>query len=92
MEIVINNTAKIELEKLDTFKYIHIYLGGYGWMAGLQMEFVDELNENSEVFNIDGYSVSVTNHLMRMENYLEIKYSNNFITKGFYVSKLRKLF
>ncbi len=30
MEIVINNTAKIELEKLDTFKYIHIYLGGYG--------------------------------------------------------------
>lgn len=61
-------------------------------MAGLQMEFVDELNENSELFNIDGYSVSVTNHLMRMEDYLEIKYSNNFITKGFYVSKLRKLF
>lgn len=87
MEIYINKLASQKLlEKEIEDDYIKIYFGGFGWTAGLQMEFEDEISEGFRLFNVDGYKILVSEDLCLTEEYLEIKYSDNFLVKGFYVS------
>ena len=55
-------------------------------MAGLQMEFEKDIDSTYKVFEVDGYKVAVHDDLIDKENYLELKYSDNFLVKDYYVS------
>lgn len=90
MEVVINDLAKEKLEDLDLEnKFIKIYHGGFGWMAGLQMEFDEIIEDNYQVYQVDGYDIGIDKALLDEYDYFEVKFSNNFIQKGFYPSILR---
>lgn len=56
-------------------------------MAGLQMEFVENIEKNYKILDIDNYKIAIEEELLKDNDFFEIKYSNNFIAKGFYVSK-----
>lgn len=58
-------------------------------MAGIQMEFDSDIGENYKIFYVDDYKIGVENNLIKKEKYLEIKYSDNFLMKGLYVSKIK---
>lgn len=55
-------------------------------MAGLQMDFEEEPGEGFRTLELDGYHLAVEEALYKDHEYLEIKYSDNFLVKGFYVS------
>lgn len=57
-------------------------------MAGFQMEFDEEVDDNYEIYNSKGYKVAVEKKILKDNNYIEIKYSTNFISPGFYPSVL----
>lgn len=90
MEVVINDFAK---EKLDSKnlkdQYIKAYYMGVGWSAGIQMEFDKRIGIEYEVYEVDGYKIGVNRHLFDDYDYIEIKYSDNFLQQGFYASILR---
>lgn len=90
MEVIINEIAKEKLENTNLKdKYIKIYHGGFGWLAGLQMEFDENIEANYEVFLVEGYKIGIDKPLLKEYDYFEVKYSNNFIQTGFYPSILR---
>lgn len=53
------------------------------------MEFDESIEENYEVYQVDGYKIGIDKDLLNQYDYFEVKYSNNFIQKGFYPSILR---
>lgn len=85
MKLVISKLAKEKLkeENLED-KYIRLFYSGFGWTAGLQMEFEEELDNNYKVYQVDAYKIGIEKNIIDDYDYIEIKYSDNFIQKGFY--------
>ena len=89
MEVRIHELAKEKLDQLDLKdQYLKVYYGGFGWMTGMQLEIVDEIEDNYEVFEVDGYKIAIEDRTMRMFDYFEIKYNAQFVKEGFYPSIL----
>lgn len=90
MEVVVNELAKEKMEDRNLKnKYIKLYYCGFGWTAGLQMEFDEDIDEKYKVYEVDGYKIGIDKDILDDYDYIEIKYSDNFIQKGFYPSILR---
>lgn len=90
MEVVVNKLAKEKLKELNLQdKYIKVYFCGFGWLAGLQMEFDDEIDEKFKVYEVDGYKICIDQGLLGQYDYIEIKYSDNFVQRGFYPNILK---
>ncbi len=53
------------------------------------MEFDKEVDETFKVYQVDGYKVCLKKDLLEEYDYIEVKYSDNFIQEGFYPSILR---
>ena len=89
MEVRIHELAKEKLDQLDMKdQYLKVYHGGFGWMSGMQLEIVDEIEDNYEVFEVDGYKIAIEDRTMRMFDYFEIKYNAKSVKEGFYPSIL----
>lgn len=90
MEISINKLAKEKLEEENLKdKYMKIFYKGFGWTAGLQMDFEEKVDENYKVYEVEGYKIAVDKELLDEYDYFEIKYSDNFIHQGFYPNILK---
>ncbi len=63
---------------------MRLYYCGFGWTAGLQMVFEENIDENYKVYDVDGYKIAIEKDIIDDYDYIEIKYSDNFIQKGFY--------
>lgn len=53
------------------------------------MEFDENVDEKYKVVEVDGYKVAIKKDITDSYNYIEIKYSDNFIQKGFYPNILK---
>ena len=53
------------------------------------MEFDEIIEDNYQVHQVDGYDIGIDKALLDEYDYFEVKFSNNFIQKGFYPSILR---
>ena len=90
MEIVINKLAKQKLEERNLQNdYIKLYYCGFGWTAGLQMEFDEKIDEDYKLHEVEGYKIAIKKDILDSYDYIEIKYSDNFIQRGFYPNILR---
>lgn len=58
-------------------------------MSGMQLEIVEEIEDDYEVFEVDGYQIAIEEATMRMFDYFEIKYNAQFVKEGFYPSILQ---
>lgn len=89
-ELIISDYAKEKIEEKNLEdKYIKIFYCGFGWTAGLQMVFEEKIDDDYKVYDVDGYKIGIEKDILDDYDYLEIKYSDNFISKGFYPSILR---
>ena len=85
MKLKINPDAKIKLEEKNLKdQYIKLFYCGFGWTAGLQMVFEEEVDDEYEVFDVEGYKIAIEKDILGDYDYIEVKYSDNFIQKGFY--------
>ena len=90
MQLFINEFAKEKLEEENLKnKYIKLFYCGFGWTAGLQMEFEEEIDDKYRVHQVDGYKIAIEKAIEGDYDYIEIKYSDNFIQKGFYPNILK---
>ncbi len=48
------------------------------------MVFEENIDENYKVYDVDGYKIAIEKDIIDDYDYIEIKYSDNFIQKGFY--------
>lgn len=53
------------------------------------MEFDENIDEKYKVYHVDGYKIGIDKYILESYDYIEIKYSDNFIQSGFYPSILR---
>lgn len=53
------------------------------------MEFDESIDESYEVFELDGYKIAINKDIIDSYDYIEIKYSDNFIQRGFYPNILK---
>lgn len=53
------------------------------------MEFDKNIDEKYKVYEVDGCRIGIDKDLLEDYDYIEIKYSDNFLQKGFYPSILR---
>lgn len=53
------------------------------------MEFDENIDEEYKVFKVDGYKVAIKKDIIDSYDYIEIKYSDNFIQKRFYPNILK---
>ncbi len=90
MELVVSELAREKMEARNlSDNYIKLYYCGFGWTAGLQMEFDENIDENYKVYKVDGYKIAINKDILESYDYIEIKYSDNFIQRGFYPNILR---
>lgn len=89
MKLVVNELAKEKMSEKDlNDQYIKISYCGFGWTAGLQMEFDENIDDEYKVHEVDGYKIAIKKDILDDYDYIEIKYSDNFIQRGFYPSIL----
>lgn len=48
------------------------------------MVFDEEIDDDYKVYKVDGYNMAINKDILDDYDYIEIKYSTNFIQKGFY--------
>lgn len=48
------------------------------------MVFEEEVDDEYEVFDVEGYKMAIEKDILGDYDYIEIKHSNNFIQQGFY--------
>lgn len=53
------------------------------------MEFDEEIDEKYKLYEVDGYKIAIEKDIEGDYDYIEIKYSDNFIQKGFYPNILK---
>lgn len=84
-ELIISDYAKEKIkEKNLQDKYLKIFYCGFGWTAGLQMEFDEKIDDDYKIYDVDEYKIGINKDIIDDYNYIEIKYSDNFIANGFY--------
>ncbi len=53
------------------------------------MEFEEEIDDKYKLYEVDGYKIAVEKDMREDYDYIEIKYSDNFLQKGFYPNILK---
>lgn len=53
------------------------------------MEFDENIDESFKVYEVDGYKIAIAKDILDSYEYIEVKYSDNFIQRGFYPNILR---
>lgn len=53
------------------------------------MEFDENIDDEYKVHEVDGYKIAIKKDILDDYDYIEIKYSDNFIQRGFYPSILK---
>lgn len=53
------------------------------------MEFEEVIDEEYKLYEVDGYKIGIKKDILEDYDYIEIKYSDNFMQKGFYPSIIR---
>ncbi len=48
------------------------------------MVFEEEVDDEYEVFDVEGYKMAIEKDILGDYDYIEIKHSDNFIQQGFY--------
>lgn len=48
------------------------------------MVFDEKIDDDYKVYKVDGYNIAIKKDILDDYDYIEIKYSTNFIQKGFY--------
>ena len=85
IKLSINDYAKEKMKEQNLKdKYMKLYYSGFGWTAGLQMVFDENIDDEYKVYDVEGYKVGICKDIIDSYDYIEIKYSDNFISQGFY--------
>jgi Fe-S cluster assembly iron-binding protein IscA len=79
MNIKIYNSAKIELDKLlnnqENKKYIRIFVRTISFWSDARIHlYIDELHEDDELFEVDGYNIVINNRLASQVNDISISF------------------
>ncbi len=53
------------------------------------MAFEENIGEKYEVYEVAGFKVGIEKDLLKQYDYIEIKYGDSFVQRGFYPSILR---
>lgn len=48
------------------------------------MVFEEDIDQDYKLYDVEGYKIAIKKDILDDYDYIEIKYSNNFIANGFY--------